>query len=80
MPRRELFLGVDAGSSVCKAALFDGAGRLIAVAAQPTPLLRLGARVEVDPAQVWAAAVAVLRQMVEPSSTARSFQSSRLCA
>ncbi|MEY3961206.1 MAG: hypothetical protein RIR14_1860, partial [Pseudomonadota bacterium] len=65
MPRRELFLGVDAGSSVCKAALFDGAGRLVAVAAQPTPLLRLGGRVEADPAQAWAAAVAVLRQMVE---------------
>ncbi len=65
MPRRELFLGVDAGSSVCKAALFDGVGRLVAVAAQSTPLLRLGGRVEADPAQAWAAAVAVLRQMVE---------------
>lgn len=65
MPMRELFLGVDAGSSVCKAALFDATGHLVAVAAEPTPLMRSAARVEADPGQAWAAAVSVLRQMVQ---------------
>jgi sugar (pentulose or hexulose) kinase len=64
MPARELFLGVDAGSSVCKAALFDREGRLVSVAAEPTPLMRFNARVEADPDMAWAAAVSVLRQMV----------------
>lgn len=64
MPSRELFLGVDAGSSVCKAALFDREGRLVSVAAEPTPLMRSNARVEADPDMAWSAAVSVLRQMV----------------
>jgi sugar (pentulose or hexulose) kinase len=65
MATTDLLLGLDAGSSVCKAALFDGAGRLVAMAAEPTPLLRTGGRVEADPVRAWAAAAAVLRRMAE---------------
>ncbi len=61
----DLLLGLDAGSSVCKAALFDGSGRLVAIASEPTPLLRVGGRVEADPARTWAAAAGVLRQMAQ---------------
>lgn len=69
MPERELYLGIDAGSSVCKAALFDQDGRLVAVAAEPTPLIRSNARVEADPELAWAAAVSVLRQMVAAAAS-----------
>jgi sugar (pentulose or hexulose) kinase len=65
MAATDLFLGLDAGSSVCKAALFDGAGRLVASTSEPTPLLRAGGRVELDPARAWAAASTVLRQMAQ---------------
>ena len=48
--RGGLFLGVDAGSSVCKAGVFDHGGRMLALAARPTPLRRhVGGRVEADP-------------------------------
>jgi sugar (pentulose or hexulose) kinase len=69
MPAKHLYLGVDAGSSVCKAALFDQDGRLVAVAAEPTPLIRSNARVEADPELAWAAAVGVLRQMVAAAAS-----------
>ena len=69
MPAKDLYLGVDAGSSVCKAALFDQDGRLVAVAAEPTPLIRSNARVEADPELAWAAAVSVLRQMVAAAAS-----------
>ncbi|CAN0603409.1 unnamed protein product, partial [Ectocarpus sp. 12 AP-2014] len=36
----DLFLGIDAGSSVLKAAVFDAAGRQISVASARTPLQR----------------------------------------
>lgn len=64
MSADHLFLGVDAGSSVFKAALFTADGTLLAVASEPTPLTRGNATVEADPERAWAAAVRVLRQMV----------------
>ena len=72
MPAKDLYLGVDAGSSVCKAALFDQDGRLVAVAAEPTPLIRSNARVEADPELAWAAAVSVLRQMVAAAASTQT--------
>ena len=48
--RGDLLLGIDAGSSVCKAGVFDLRGRTLALAARPTPLRRhAGGRVEADP-------------------------------
>ncbi|KPQ14526.1 MAG: xylulokinase [Rhodobacteraceae bacterium HLUCCA09] len=59
----DVFIGLDAGSSVCKAGVFDLRGRCIAVASEATPLARRpGGRVEADPARAWAAACAVLRR------------------
>jgi sugar (pentulose or hexulose) kinase len=55
------FIGIDAGSSVCKAALFGPDWRPVAVAAAPTPLDRARpGRVEADPERAWAAAVDVI--------------------
>lgn len=62
----DLFLGVDAGSSVCKAAVFDSAGRAVSVAAEPTPLRRPApGRVEADPETAWAAAVRVMARALD---------------
>jgi sugar (pentulose or hexulose) kinase len=62
---RDLFVGLDAGSSVCKAAVFDPDGRALAVAAEPTPLDRSRpGRVEADPDRCWQAATSVLRRAV----------------
>jgi sugar (pentulose or hexulose) kinase len=61
---QEVFLGLDAGSSVCKAAAFDTEGRLVALATARAPLERsAGGRVEADPERVWAAATSVLREV-----------------
>ena len=68
---RDLFLGVDAGSSVCKAAVFDLTGRIVAVAAAPTPLDRsVAGRVEADPDRAWAAATEVIGRVTREASGA----------
>jgi sugar (pentulose or hexulose) kinase len=62
---RDIFIGVDAGSSVIKAAAFDAGGRVVALASERTPLARLpGGRVEADPEAAWAAFVRVMRGVV----------------
>jgi sugar (pentulose or hexulose) kinase len=62
---RDLFIGVDAGSSVLKAVAFDAAGRAVVQAAERTPLARLpGGRVEADAEAAWAAFVRVMRAVV----------------
>ena len=62
----DLFLGVDAGSSVLKAALFDRDGTLTASASRPTPRTHpQPAWVEVDPAACLDALDAVLRELVD---------------
>jgi sugar (pentulose or hexulose) kinase len=64
-------LGLDAGSSVVKAACFDGDGKMISVASRRTPLLRPGGgRVEADPALCWSATCDVLREVVARSGIA----------
>lgn len=62
------FLGLDAGTSLTKAALFDIAGREIAVAEMPTAVGRpQPGWSEIDPEEAWAASVAVLRRVVAES-------------
>lgn len=66
---RDLFLGVDAGSSVCKAAVFDLDGRALAVAEARTPLARSGGgRVEAEPERAWQAFASVTRRVVEETA------------
>ncbi|WP_163848708.1 FGGY-family carbohydrate kinase [Pseudooceanicola aestuarii] len=61
-------LGLDAGSSVVKAACFDLDGRMLSVATRRTPLSRPGnGRVEADGNACWAATCAVLREAMEAS-------------
>jgi len=63
-----VFLGLDAGTSLTKAALFDLAGRELAVAEMPTSVSRpRPGWSEIDPGEAWAAAVAVLRRVVADS-------------
>ncbi|WP_375688276.1 FGGY-family carbohydrate kinase [Pseudooceanicola sp. LIPI14-2-Ac024] len=64
-------LGLDAGSSVVKAACFDTDGTMIAVATRRTPLRRPGdGRVEADPELCWSATCAVLRDVVAKAGVA----------
>ncbi len=64
-------LGLDAGSSVIKAACFDTQGRMLAMATRRTPLLRNdGGRIEADPDLCWAQACAVLSEAREKSGVA----------
>ena len=61
---QELFLGVDAGSSVMKAVVFDPSGRVVSIAAERTPLSRPGGGlVEADPDAAWASLCRVLRKV-----------------
>jgi sugar (pentulose or hexulose) kinase len=61
-------LGIDAGSSVCKAAIFDLEGRQKAIASCRTPLSRpTRGAVELDPELAWNATVSVIRDVVADS-------------
>ncbi len=65
----DLFLGLDAGSTVCKAAVFDISGHAVSSAAERTPLMRPGqGRVEADPDQAWAAVCRVVRRAFRGAS------------
>lgn len=62
------FLGLDAGSSVTKAAVFDGAGRQLGSAAHRIALSRpFPGWSEIDPVAAWDAAVAAIRDAVAAS-------------
>ena len=64
-----LYLGLDAGTSVTKAALFDAMGREVAVAEHRTAVSRSRPGwSEIDPAEAWAAAVEVIRTVVHDSA------------
>ena len=66
MSKSGLLLGVDAGTSRCKAAVFDAEGREIATASRSTRLQRPHPGwSELDPEEAWNAAVAVMREAVE---------------
>ncbi|GAA2194995.1 FGGY-family carbohydrate kinase [Streptomyces bangladeshensis] len=55
-----MFVGIDAGTSLVKAAAFDRAGRELAVEARPVGLELRGGAVEQDAEEVYGAVVAVL--------------------
>lgn len=62
----DLFLGIDAGSSVLKAAVFDGAGRHLAIASRRTPLDRpRPGWVEADPEACLTALDAVIAEVAQ---------------
>ncbi|MBL9191486.1 MAG: hypothetical protein JNJ82_03940 [Opitutaceae bacterium] len=64
-PRSPLLLGIDVGSTVVKAVLFDGRGRKVAAAEATVPVVRpQPGWVERDAEATWEAAAAVLRRAV----------------
>ncbi|MFJ9814668.1 FGGY family carbohydrate kinase [Streptomyces sp. NPDC101151] len=58
-----MYVGIDVGTSMVKAAAFDGTGRELAVEARPVGLDLRGGSVEQDMEEVYAAVVAVLRAL-----------------
>ncbi|MDA4848488.1 FGGY-family carbohydrate kinase [Hoeflea poritis] len=67
-----LYLGLDAGTSVTKAAVFDAQGREIAVAERRTAVSRLQPGwSEIDPHEAWEASCAVLREVLENAGVER---------
>jgi xylulokinase len=55
-------MGVDIGSSRCKAVVFDAGGRVLAEAAEDyTPVFPAPSRVEMDPETLWAAVASAVR-------------------
>ncbi|MBC9724469.1 FGGY-family carbohydrate kinase [Streptomyces sp. TRM68367] len=58
-----MYVGIDVGTSMVKAAAFDTEGRERAVAARPVGLALHGGQVEQDMEEVYAAVVAVLREL-----------------
>lgn len=62
------FLGLDAGTSLTKAAIFDLEGRELAVAERPTAVHRPHPGwSEIDPAEAWDAATEVIARVVRES-------------
>ena len=73
--RRDLILGIDAGTSVIKAVAFDLEGRQLAIASLPNSYEeRPDGAVEQDMARTWDDAAAVLRNLAEllPGLAART--------
>lgn len=63
---RDIFIGIDAGTSVIKSIAFDTKGRQIAVAATPNHYETLpGGGAEQDLARTWADAATTLRQLAD---------------
>lgn len=60
-----MYVGIDVGTSMVKAAAFDASGRQLAVEARPVGLELREGRVEQDMAEVYGAAVAVLGALTE---------------
>lgn len=66
MSDEPLLVGVDAGTTRVKAGVYDASGRVLASAAVPTPTSRpQPGRAEHDAEDLWSAAVAVLREVVD---------------
>lgn len=71
-PSAPIYLGLDAGTSVTKAAAFDAQGREIAVAERPTAVSRpKPGWSEIDPLEAWEASCAVLREVVHHADVER---------
>jgi xylulokinase len=61
----DFLLGIDVGTTNCKALILDMAGRVQALAAAPTPLARpRPGWIEHDPAALWATVAALIRQVL----------------
>ncbi|MFI5678076.1 FGGY family carbohydrate kinase [Streptomyces cellulosae] len=58
-----MYVGIDVGTSIVKAAAFDGTGRELAVEARPVRLDLHGGRVEQDMEEVYGAVVSVLDEL-----------------
>ncbi|MCT9078642.1 FGGY-family carbohydrate kinase [Streptomyces fulvoviolaceus] len=58
-----MYVGIDVGTSMVKAAAFDGTGRELTVEARPVGLSLHGGFVEQDMEEVYGAVVAVLREL-----------------
>jgi len=68
----ELLLGIDVGSTNCKAILFDRAGRLVASAYTPTPTRRPRPNwAEYDPEALWQTVAGTVRKAVGHVDPAR---------
>lgn len=68
----DFLLGIDVGTTNCKALIADMAGRVQALAAAPTPLSRpRPGRIEHDPAALWATVAALIRQVLAGVPPAR---------
>ena len=68
----ELLLGIDVGTTNCKALVLDAAGRALAVAAAPTPALRpRPGWVEHDPAALWGTVAGVVRAALAQAGAGR---------
>ncbi|MET3806250.1 sugar (pentulose or hexulose) kinase [Nakamurella sp. UYEF19] len=64
MTHQRVWIGVDVGTSMAKAAAFDVSGELLAVASRPVPLSHPGqARVEQDPEVIVGSVQAVLAEV-----------------
>lgn len=64
-------LAIDAGTTHCKAGLFDEGGRLLALASRPTPHHKQGTHSAYDPQALWESTVAVIREVLASHTTER---------
>jgi xylulokinase len=70
---RPILCGIDAGTSQIRAILFEADGRVVAHAAEPTPVRELGpGSAELCPEELWRVTVSLLRRIASevPSPTA----------
>ena len=66
----DLLVGIDVGTSACKAAVVDADGRELAHGRAPTPWQRLPTGAEIDPEALFGAAVEAARAAMPPPRTA----------
>jgi erythritol kinase len=72
MADRPLYIGVDAGTSMAKAAAFDEGGKMITVASRPVPLQHPGpGRVEQDPEVIVRSVQTVLAEVCASTGVRR---------
>ena len=66
-----LLVGIDVGTSTCKAAVVDAAGAELAHGSAPTPWERVPSGAEVDPEALFAAAVQAAREALDAAPAGR---------
>ncbi len=66
------FVGIDVGTTHCKAGLFDASGKSIAMASGQTPYQDVGGgHVEIEPEELWQVVLETLREIL-PENTGQS--------